>query len=97
METRKVTFHGADGTALVGVLDSPPDECSQVVVLIHGGMAHKSAFYHKHLGKQLVSRLGLHVFKYDKNNNGESGGDRNFMGGFWQDVDDIGIIREPVV
>ena len=31
METRKVTFHGADGTALVGVLDSPPDECSQVV------------------------------------------------------------------
>jgi alpha-beta hydrolase superfamily lysophospholipase len=73
MESAEVAFRGADGTLLAGTLDRS-GASTQVVVLVHGGMAHGSAFYHKHLSAAIVAQLGLACFRYDRNNNGSSEG-----------------------
>ena len=90
---------------LVGILTQPSAGVAargEVVVLVHGGMANKNSFYHKHLASKLASE-GFHVFRCDFVGNGESepifkaaadGTDtteayRNMMSGFWLDVEDL--------
>ena len=91
---------------LVGILTRPPAGVAargEAVVLVHGGMANKNSFYHKHLASKLASELGYHVFRFDFVGNGESfpifkkaadGTEtteayRNMMSGFWLDVEDL--------
>ena len=102
MATHALTFPGADGTPLAGILATPEASSpisSLCVILVHGGMSHKNSFYHKHVASKLVADLGISVFRYDRNNNGQSEsspgpGTRNFMGSFWEDVDDLGAAIE---
>ena len=97
---RRLTFRGASGNELVGLLTSPARDASAVVLLVHGGMANKNSFYHKHLAQRLGDELGYCTFRYDMSGNGESvpitkpGSSeqaRNMMGGFWEDVADLRV------
>ena len=52
---------------LVGILSQPSAGVAargEVVVLVHGGMANKNSFYHKHLASKLASEA-FHVFRFD--------------------------------
>lgn len=107
MAEHKMSYAAADGAhELVGILTRPPAGVAargEAVVLVHGGMANKNSFYHKHLASKLASELGYHVFRFDFVGNGESfpifkkaadGTEtteayRNMMSGFWLDVDDL--------
>ena len=79
----KVTFEGASGNQLVGILTTPalpsalsgssaPFPLGRCVVLVHGGMANKNSFSHPLIAKGLANELGYRVFRYDATGNGES-------------------------
>lgn len=55
-QVRKVCYTSASRHELVGVLEGPDvleTEGNGVVVLVHGGMAHKDSLYHKSLAQQV--------------------------------------------
>ena len=67
---------------------------SQCIILLHGGMGHRDYLYHKQLTRYILSSdwaraHGVAVFRFDYNGNGDSGGQRFFLAGFWDDVADI--------
>ena len=78
---------------------SPSSSC---VLLLHGGMANKNSFYSPFLAERLAAELGLSTFRFDCTGCGESlpitspegahpeEQSRNMMGGFWDDVADVG-------
>ena len=44
---------------------------SKCIVLVHGGMANKNSFYHKHMAANLTGQLGYCTFRFDFVGNGE--------------------------
>ena len=69
MEEHKIRFGVDGGHSLIGVLTKPTGQWTnnsqKVVVLVHGAMANKNSFYHKHLAEHLTTELGYHTFRYD--------------------------------
>jgi hypothetical protein len=102
MEEHKIRFGVDGGHSLIGVLTKPTGQWTnnsqKVVVLVHGAMANKNSFYHKHLAEHLTTELGYHTFRYDALGVGESipiyqtnssEQFRNMMSGFWENVKDL--------
>jgi|EP00945_MAST-04E_sp_MAST-4E-sp1_P006403 hypothetical protein len=104
MEESKMKFAVNGGHYLVGILTKPTTNKlntnqKKVIILVHGGMANKNSFYHKHLAKCLSIELGYCTFRYDLLAHGESvpifkerGSKeqyRNMMSGFLKNLDDL--------
>jgi pimeloyl-ACP methyl ester carboxylesterase len=76
MEEIQVKFVASGGNQLSGILTKPLSSTganeNKVVVLVHGGMAHKNSFYHPSLAYSLATEEGFTVFRYDALSAGES-------------------------
>lgn len=69
------------GTGIIGTLVTPSKYCTQnnlkhrqnrVVVLCHGQRGHRNYVYQKVLAHRLATEHGLHVFRFDFRNSGDS-------------------------
>lgn len=85
-DPQRLTFHSADGTALVAYWHPSEDPQHLPVLLAHGFGEHSGRY--AHVVAQLVER-GFGVLRFDFRGHGESAGKRGHVQRFERFVDDL--------
>ena len=98
----EVRFTTSNGESCAGVLERASASRGSgsggaAAVLVHGGMAHKHALYHKPLSKALLASGRFDgVLRFDFPGNGESDDDHLGRFEFSRFMEDVGVLEDAV-